>query len=92
MDARIDAFLASFAEELKAMHDDEFDQHKESLVRQKQQQDTQLYAESDRHWDHIVNRRYNFRAREEEVAALGGIRKQDMLVCVDAGKRWGCMW
>lgn len=80
MDARVDAFLASFAQELRAMSDEEFAEHKEALVRAKQQQDGQLYAESDRHWDHIVNRRYNFQSREQEVVAVGELTKRDMMV------------
>lgn len=62
------------------MPEDEFAEHKEALVRAKQQQDGQLYAESDRHWDHIVNRRYNFRSREQEVAAVGALTKGAMMV------------
>ena len=87
VDTRIDAFLSSFARELRDMSEDEFSEHKDALVSAKQQQDGQLYAESDRHWDHIVNRRYNFRSREQEVAAVGALTKEAMVVrgCSTAG-------
>lgn len=71
------------------MTEDEFAEHKEALVRAKQQQDGQLYAESDRHWDHIVNRRYNFRSREQEVTAVGEVTKQEMMVGDAVGKGRG---
>eukprot|EP00208_Stichococcus_sp_RCC1054_P001535 CAMPEP_0206142388 /NCGR_PEP_ID=MMETSP1473-20131121/16665_1 /ASSEMBLY_ACC=CAM_ASM_001109 /TAXON_ID=1461547 /ORGANISM="Stichococcus sp, Strain RCC1054" /LENGTH=1083 /DNA_ID=CAMNT_0053537371 /DNA_START=256 /DNA_END=3510 /DNA_ORIENTATION=+ len=70
LEARIEAFLSSFAATLEAMAPNAFEKHRGSLLAAKLQKDHALAEEADRHWDAIFNRRYNFSARAEEVAEL----------------------
>ena len=56
LDARIDAFLAGFAEALGAMSRDELDGHREALIAAKTLKDASLHDEADRNWEQISSK------------------------------------
>lgn len=73
LDARMDAFLEAFAQQLASMSSEEFEKHRASLISAKLQRDPTMAHESDRAWDAIATRRYDFNTRRDEVAHLRAI-------------------
>ena len=57
LEARIEAFLAGFAETLADMPAGDFERHRASLLAAKLQKDRSLGEEADRHWGAIFDRR-----------------------------------
>eukprot|EP00887_Chlorella_sp_A99_P000580 scaffold17.g580.t1 len=72
LDARIDAFLLAFGD-LANMSAEEFEKHRAALISAKLQKDAHMVHESDRAWDAIASRRYDFGVRRDEVAHLRAI-------------------
>ncbi|KAK9808961.1 hypothetical protein WJX72_007074 [[Myrmecia] bisecta] len=81
LDARIEDFLASFPTALAALSDEEFERHRAALIAAKMQKDRSLMDETDRHWEQIASRRYNFAVREEEVEHLRGLTLRQVHDC-----------
>ncbi|CAL8470131.1 g9673 [Coccomyxa elongata] len=78
LDERIEAFLTAFAARLETMSVDEVDDNRQSLIAAKTQKDHTLVDEADRNWEQISSKRYDFLARELEVAALEDITLEEL--------------
>lgn len=60
LEERIEAFLGSFLEELKAMSDDEFDARRRGLIVKKLERAKNLAEEAGGYWGQIRSGYYNF--------------------------------
>ncbi|KAK9915769.1 hypothetical protein WJX75_003936 [Coccomyxa subellipsoidea] len=79
VDERIETFLRGFAARLEALSVDELDSNRQALIAAKTQKDHTLADEADRNWEQISSKRYDFLAREEEVAALEEVTLEELL-------------
>ena len=70
LDARMEAFLEVFSEKLGGMSEAEFEEQRQALLAAKLMKDRSMVEESDRAWEAIAGRRYNFHARRDEVSQL----------------------
>lgn len=57
LDARIEAFVNSYAATLEAMPEAEWQGHRQALIQAKLQKDGSIGDEAERFWDLIANRR-----------------------------------
>ncbi len=78
LDARIDAFLASYEDALRAMPSDEFERNRAAVVSSKLQKERSLCDEAEKHWDAIWHRHADWARREREAACLSGISQEEM--------------
>jgi insulysin len=83
LESRIEAFLAQFRATLAEMSQDEFDSHKSSLTSERMEKLKNLNEEGSRFWHHIQSEVYHFQQREDDVEALKGVTKEDMLAFYD---------
>ncbi|KAL3144870.1 hypothetical protein ABBQ38_001970 [Trebouxia sp. C0009 RCD-2024] len=67
---RIEAFLDSSTSLLAELQPEDFERHRQALIAAKLQQCHSLLDESDKHWEQIQTRRYNFTVRQQEVEQL----------------------
>lgn len=79
LESRAEAFLASFAEELNNMTDDQFKMHVNAVIAKKSESYKTLSQESQNHWHEIQLRRYAFDRRQKEVASLCSLTKVHIL-------------
>jgi insulysin len=80
LESRIDAFYRDNVHPLLSqMTDEEFEGHRESLIRKRMEKVKNLFDESSRYWFHIHSGYYNFLQRERDVEALRRVSKQDVL-------------
>ncbi|KAL0048825.1 hypothetical protein WJX82_000128 [Trebouxia sp. C0006] len=70
---RIEGFLNSSTSLLADLTAEDFERHRQALIAAKLQQNHSLLEESDRHWEQIQSRRYNFTVRQQEVEQLKAI-------------------
>lgn len=70
LQARMEVFLRQFRQDLANMDEDEFENHREALILQKQHKDYSLGEEGDRLWEQIWENRYIFNSRKLEAAVL----------------------
>ncbi|KAK9820983.1 hypothetical protein WJX81_000873 [Elliptochloris bilobata] len=82
LDARVDAFLGGYEAALAALEPDALERHRAALIAAKLQKDRGLADEASRHWEQIASRRYNFAAREEEVALLRTLALPQLLAAM----------
>jgi len=78
LDARVEAFLASFTERLATMPASEFEAHRAALAATKSQADRALSEEADRHWEGVGGRTYDFLNREAELDALAALTQGEV--------------
>jgi secreted Zn-dependent insulinase-like peptidase len=79
IDARVDTFLASFADTLATMPAADLEAHRAALTALKRQADASLADEAARHWDRVSARAYDFGGREEELAALPSVTRDELV-------------
>ena len=79
IDARIDAFLTTFAATLATMPASELESHRAALTALKRQADASLADEAARHWDRVAARAYDFSTREDELACLPSVTRADLV-------------
>ncbi|MCJ1484182.1 Insulinase (Peptidase M16), partial [Schaereria dolodes] len=68
LEERINAFLASFANSLKNMPQEEFDSLRKSLINKRLEKIKNLDQESGRFWNHIGSEHFDFLQAENDVA------------------------
>jgi len=79
LDSRVENFVQGIEEYIKAMSDEEFKNHVESLAVKKLEKPKKLSSEFARHIKEIVTRQYNFDRANIEVAFLMTVTKEDVL-------------
>lgn len=79
VDARIEAWLESFGEELRAMSEEEFANNVAAVINERTHRDLCLAQETTRHWAEIQHRRYRFDRAARSVEALEALTKSDLL-------------
>lgn len=60
LEKRCDAFLASFEQELRAMTNETFEEHKLALVNRRLEKEKNLGQETARFWNHITSEMFDF--------------------------------
>jgi len=73
LEERIEAFLGSFLEQLKAMSDDDFDTRRRGLIVKKLEKAKNLAEEAGDYWSQIRSGYYNFSQGESQVQITEGI-------------------
>ncbi|TYZ62278.1 hypothetical protein PybrP1_011397 [[Pythium] brassicae (nom. inval.)] len=82
---RIDSFVhAAFLQHLQELSAKTFAAHVATLQRHKSRPDAQLSAETDRYWEAIQSRRFDFFAEREIVAALDRCTLPGLIECYGA--------
>lgn len=79
LESRIEAFLDTFREYLEQMSEDDFAQHRRSLIAKKQEKPKNLHEESSRFWRTIGDGFYDFDRRQVDVSTLENVTKQDII-------------
>lgn len=79
LEERINAFLASYADSLDAMPQEEFESHKKSLINKRLEKVKNLEQESSRFWEHITSEYFDFLQVDEDVAHLRPLTKSDLV-------------
>ncbi|KAJ4792475.1 Insulin-degrading enzyme [Rhynchospora pubera] len=93
LDARIDAFFASFESKIYELDDEEYERNVKALIDLKLEKFKNLWEESVYYWGEIISGTLNFDRFESEVEVLRGLKKQDFInffdqyIKVDAPKR-----
>ncbi|CAE8604139.1 unnamed protein product [Polarella glacialis] len=78
VDIQIEAWLASFGQELRDMSDEEFASQVESVLSKLTRRYTSLSQETRHHWSEIRRRRYDFLSRRRVAESLEALRKEDV--------------
>ena len=79
LEDRINAFLAMFADKLKAMPLDEFESHKKSLIDKRLEKLKNLGQECGRFWHHISSEFFDFQQVDMDVAHIKPLTKDQMI-------------
>ncbi|CCD67861.1 Insulin-degrading enzyme [Caenorhabditis elegans] len=80
---RIEVFLESVRKEIAEMPQEEFDNQVSGMIARLEEKPKTLSSRFRRFWNEIECRQYNFARREEEVALLKTIKKDDVLELFD---------
>lgn len=83
LEARSEAFLSFFRNELVSMTEETFAQHRAAVVAKKSEKDKTLGAETTRHWNEITVNRFQFDRREKEIGAMLMLTKQNIVQFFD---------
>lgn len=79
LESRIEAFLRGFKKTLADMSPDSFDGFKRSVINDRREKVKNLNQESNRFWGHVTNEMFFFDERDDDVAHLKPLTKQDMM-------------
>jgi len=79
LDARIEAFLDQYREQLTAMDETTFATNRAALAALKEEKDKTLRQESMRHWTEINSRQYLFNRNELEAAAVRRLKLPEVV-------------
>ncbi|KAI9883166.1 MAG: Methyltransferase-like protein 7B [Watsoniomyces obsoletus] len=79
LEGRIDAFLTNFGNTLSQMTDEEFEGHRRSLIKKRQEKLKNLGQETVRFWSHISSEYLDFELVEHDVTCIEKLSKQDVL-------------
>ncbi|KAF8425470.1 Metalloenzyme, LuxS/M16 peptidase-like protein [Tirmania nivea] len=79
LESRIERFLADFKSTFQKMSDEDFKKHVTSQINKKLEKVKNLTQESGRYWMYIGDEFYDFIQRDEEVAILRTITKQEIV-------------
>jgi len=78
-DARIEAWLRTFMDQLEQMPADEFANNVRAVVSERTQRYVRLAQETQRHWFEIQSRQYRFDRVVRSVEALGALSQADVV-------------
>ncbi|CAB3398604.1 unnamed protein product [Caenorhabditis bovis] len=84
---RVEAFVQKTRNDIQNMPDEEFAQQVAGMIAQLKEKPKTLKARFRRFWQEIENRLYDFDRRNEEIAILEKIKKEDVLALFD--KKFG---
>lgn len=84
VDLHIRNFIAEFMNGLEEMSQEDFERHRKALVVRLTEQDKQLTQRSRRYWHEIDRNNYSFDTREQLVAAVQAIDKQQFIESLGA--------
>jgi len=76
---RILAFLDSMKEKITNISDEEFKKFVESVRVKVAQKDLSILQEGGRYWDQVVNHRYEFDRKENNLEMLNQLKKEDLI-------------
>lgn len=76
---RIENFHSSILKMVENMSVSEFEEYKETLIKQNQMVDTSLIQEISRNWLEIVQKKYCFNRREQNIECFKAITKTEFL-------------
>lgn len=79
LESRVDHFLVDFAKELAEMNEEQFEDHKRSIINKRLEKSKNLNQEAMRFWDHISSEYYQFDAVDEDVKHLKPLTKEDIV-------------
>ncbi|WVQ84725.1 hypothetical protein IAT38_006882 [Cryptococcus sp. DSM 104549] len=79
VETRVEAFLDSLKELIEEMSGADFENHKQSLIEEKEERPKNLGEETQRFWGRISDGYYEFAKRENDIAALRKTTKQNVL-------------
>ncbi|EGC46859.1 a-pheromone processing metallopeptidase Ste23 [Histoplasma capsulatum var. duboisii H88] len=79
LESRIDAFLVRFAQALDSMTDEEFEDHKRSLINKRLEKLKNLNSEMSRFWSHITSEYFDFTQHETDAEKVAGLTKGDIV-------------
>ncbi|WPH03713.1 putative zinc protease [Acrodontium crateriforme] len=79
LEKRIDAFLIAFEDTIKNMPDNEFEEHKISLINKRLEKLKNLSQETSRFWHHVTSEMFDFELVHRDVKNIEPLTKQDML-------------
>jgi len=83
LEARLEAFLAAFREQLADMPADQFERNRASVVAARLRKDRALGDEAERHWEAVWDRSGEWGRREAVAAAAAALSQQEVLVWFD---------
>lgn len=75
LEERIDCFFNKLIETIEQMTEEEFENHKQSLVSKKRERMKNLREESDRYWNQIQSGFYDFMQREDDAVRVLEVEK-----------------
>lgn len=80
LESRIDEFYSTtLTQVLQRMTADEFEAHRDSLIRKKMETVKNLFDESGRYWFHIHSGYFDFLQRDVDIEALRHVTKEDVV-------------
>ncbi|OCK75895.1 hypothetical protein K432DRAFT_307572 [Lepidopterella palustris CBS 459.81] len=79
LEGRIDAFLTDFEKTLEEMSEEEFEEHKRSVINKRLEKLKNLTSETNRFWTHIVSECFDFEKVDHDVAHLTPLTKADLV-------------
>ncbi|ORY34641.1 putative A-factor processing enzyme [Naematelia encephala] len=83
VETRVESFLDGMREYVEEMSDEDFENHKMSLIAKKEEKPKNLYEETGRFWSSISSRYYEFGKRETDISNLRKLTKSDILNLVN---------
>ncbi len=79
LEKRMQTFISSFPEQLKAMSDEEFASHKAGLINKLLKKDDTLFSRSERYLDDLERNWTGFDFREQVAAQVDKLTRKDLL-------------
>ncbi|CAG9464481.1 unnamed protein product [Pedinophyceae sp. YPF-701] len=84
LEASVEAFLASARDTLAGKSAEDFEKQRSAVAQRLSMRDPNLYEEAERHWYHILHRRYQFYSRDAELSQLQEVTLSECLEWYDA--------
>ncbi|KAM9796044.1 nardilysin-like isoform 2-T5 [Syngnathus typhle] len=79
VEAKVEEFLHSFGERLRALTEEAFSTQVTALIKLKECEDAHLGEEVDRNWFEVLTRQFLFQRLNMEISALKDLTREDLL-------------
>ncbi|MBU3917895.1 insulinase family protein, partial [bacterium] len=80
---RIEKFIMDFAQTIKNISEEEFNQYRQILISKRLEKPNNLGEETSRYWGVIESRNYDFQYQDAEVEALKKLKLKELVVIYD---------